>query len=197
MQRLDQRGIVGVVLLIIGVMALIGGLDTRSSRAADPDRYVFERDRHADFGELEFLIEDALGDLESMEAFEAFEGLELHMDGFAEELAVQIQEAMEHAAIRIDRDSPDTVWMRGGNHEFRFDTQRLARRMERMARNLERDVVRGLEQDAPRVRYRVREWRIDDEPVNRDEIEFELQRLQSEMRRLQRQLEDLESEGGI
>ena len=62
MQQLDKRGIVGVVLLVIGVMALIGAFDTHSSLAADPDRYLSESDRDRgdfDSDELEVILEDA------------------------------------------------------------------------------------------------------------------------------------------
>ncbi len=200
MQRLDKRGIVGVTLLVVGVMALIGGLDFRSSWAADPDRYVFESDRYSDefdTVELEALLERALGGLGSLDHLEALDGFSMDMEDFADGLAGHIAQAMEHGAIRIDRDWPDTVWLRDGRHDFRFDTERLARTMERLARSIERDVIRGLERGSVRGERRARAWRVDDDYMDREDIEMEMHELQLEMRRLERQLERLSEEGDI
>ena len=121
----------------------------------------------------------------------------MHMEGFADELAEHIAEAMEHGSIRIDGDWPDTVWLRDDRHDLRFDTERLSRQMERMARSIQRDVVRDLERGSLRGERRVHAWRVDDARMDREEIESEMQELQREMRRLERQLEKLDVEGDI
>lgn len=178
MQRLDKRGIVGGVLLVVGVMALIGGFDSRVSWAADPDRHVSEPDRHFDSfdsAELEALLEEALGGL-----------------------AEQIGQAMEQGAIRVDDDWPDTIWLRDGSRSLRFDTDRFARKMERMAREIERSVTRVTERELSRSGRRVRVSRDrDDARMDREDIEMEMRELQREMRRLERQLEKLGAEGDI
>ena len=200
MQRLDKRGIVGVALLALGVMAMIGGLDSHSSWAADPDRYLSESDRYSDeFDtiELEVLLEEALGGLESLEHLEALEGFSMDMEDFADGLATHIAQAMEHGATRIDRDWPDTVWLHDGRHDVRFDTERFARKMERMARTMERDVIRSIERGSARGERRAHVWRVDDERMDREDIELEMRELQREMRRLERELERLGEEGDI
>lgn len=200
MQQLDKRGIVGVALLAVGVMALIGGLDSRSAWAADPDRHISESGRHSDrfdSVELEALLEDALAGLESVEHLEAFDDFGMDMEDFGDRIAEHVAQAMEHGAMRIDRDWPDTVWLGDGSHDIRFDTERFARRMERMARTIERDVIRSVERGSARGERRVRVWRVDDERMDREDIEIEMRELQREMRRLERQLERLGEEGDI
>ena len=174
MRWLDRRGMVQVILFVVGVVALVGGLDSRSSWAADPDRYVFESDRESDRfdeAELEALLEQALGGLESLDHLEALDDLAIDIEDFADGLAEQFGQALERGAMRIDRDWPDTIRLRTGRHDVGFDTVRLSRQVERMARRIERNVVRGLERESTRCARRVRVWRDRDQPMDREDIE--------------------------
>ena len=98
--------------------------------------------------------------------------------------------------VRIDRDWPDVIRIETtAPHDFSVDTRGLARDIERMARQIERDVVRGLERSE--YRHGRRAWRVREHHREREDIESEIRSLQREMDRLQRQLERLEEEGDI
>lgn len=181
MKRIDIRGTVGVILLIAGAFALVGGFGVVKGEAADPDRYVFESDRFDD--ELEYKLERTLSRLEGLEVLEDMEVL-------GDDLAVMIEEMLEDVSVRIDSDWPDVVVVDPDGHDLRIDTRRFARDVERMARQIERDVVRSME----RSHRDGRAWRVD---RDRDTIEDEMRELEREMRHLQRELDRLEEEGDI
>jgi hypothetical protein len=181
MKRVDIRGIVGVILLMAGAFALVGGVGVVNGEAADPDRYVFESDRFDD--ELQYRLERTLSRLEDLEVLEDMEIL-------GDEFAVMIEEILEGVSVKIDGDWPDVIYIDPDDHDFRIDTRRLARDVERMARQIERDVVRDME----RSHRDGRAWRVD---RDRETIESEMRDLESELQRLQRELERLEEEGDI
>lgn len=196
MKRPDVRGIVGVVLLFAGAIALVGGFGTQVVSAADPDRYVFESDRYDhdfDDAEFELRLESALGHLENLEVFE---DLGFEMENLGDEIAILVEEILEDGAIRIDGDWPDVIRIDAGDrHRVRIDTRDISRDVQRMARRIERDVVRSREHS--NRSHGGRAWRVRDEPREREDIEDEMRDLQREMDRLQRQLERLEEEGDI
>jgi hypothetical protein len=186
MQRPDIRSIVGTVLLMAGAIALVGGFGVTTGEAADPDRVIIrESDRFDD--ELEMRIERALERLEDLESFEAFGE---DMEEFGDELAAMIEGILDETAMHIDRDWPDVVYVGPDDPSFSIDTRDLARDIERMARSIERDVIRSLEHS--RVDGRV--WHVE---RDRATIESEMRDLEREMRRLQRELDRLEEEGDI
>jgi glycine/D-amino acid oxidase-like deaminating enzyme len=186
MQRADIRSIVGVALLMAGAIALVGGFGVTTGEAADPDRYIIHESDHFD-EELEMRIERALGRLEDLESFEAFGD---DMEEFGEELAAMIEELLDETAVHIDRDWPDVVYVGPDDGSFSIDTRDLARDIDRMARRIERDVVRSLE----RSRIDGRVWNVE---RDRATIESEMRDLEREMNRLQRELDHLEEEGDI
>lgn len=190
MKRINARGIIGIGLVVVGVLALTTVFDHHQAQAADPDRYVFESDhdfdRDFDLDHLELRIEEALAGLEVLE--------DLELDHFADDLAERIGEALEHGAYSIDRDWPDHVRVVGPGGDLQLDTRRIARQVERMARTIERDVRREF-RDSSRDSHRA--WRYDDEYRDREDVEAELRDLQREMRRLEAELEEMEDEGDI
>jgi len=181
MKRIDIRGTVGVILLMAGAFALVGGFGVVSGEAADPDRYVFESDRFDD--EFEYKLERTLSRLEDLEVLEDMEVL-------GDEIAVMVEEILEGVSIRVDSDWPDVIVIDPDDHAFHIDTRDFARDVERMARQIERDVVRSVE----RSDRGGRAWRVD---RDRSTIESEMRDLEREMRHLQRELERLEEEGDI
>ena len=181
MKRIDIRGIVGVTLLMAGAFALVGGFGVINGKAADPDRFVFESDRYDD--ELDYRLERALSRLEDLEVLEDMEVL-------GEDLAEMIEEMLDDVSVRIDGDWPDVVVVDPDGHDLRIDTRRIARDAERMARQIERDVVRSIE----RSQREGRTWRVD---RDRATIESEMRELEREMRNLQRELDRLEDKGDI
>ena len=185
MKRLDIRGVVGTVLLMAGAIALVGGFGVHPGNAADPDRYVFESD---DFDrEIGYKLERALGRLEELESLEHFGD---DMDMLSDELATMVEEILENTSVRIDSDWPDVIRINADHHDFTIDTRRLARDAERMARQIERDVIRSVE----RSHRDGRAWRVE---RDRATVESEMRDLEREMKRLQRELERLEEDGDI
>lgn len=181
MKRIDIRGTVGVILLMAGAFALVGGFGVINGEAADPDRYVFESDRFDD--EFEYRLERTLSRLEDLEVLE-------DMEVFGDGLAEMIEEMLDDVSVRIDGDWPDVIYIDPDDHDFRVDTRHFARDVERMARQIERDVVRSIE----RSQRDGRAWRVD---RDRATIESEIRELEREMRHLQRELDRLEEEGDI
>jgi hypothetical protein len=168
-----------------GALAIVSGFGVENVTAADPDRYLFESDRFD--RDLEYKLERALGRLEELEVLE---GLGEDMEFLGDEIAIMVEEILADTSVRIDGDWPDVIYIDPDGHDITIDTREFARDMERMARRIERDVVRGLE----RSHRDGRAWHVD---RDRATIESEMRELQREMQRLQRELERLEEDGDI
>jgi hypothetical protein len=191
---MNPKRIVGLSLATIGLVALMVGFDARPLHAADPDRYIFEYEGDYDSHEFEARLEEALSGLEGLEALGDLD-VTFDLDGFedfGDRLAEQIESALEHGAVHLDRDFPDTVWLKGSDYSYRFDTERLTRQIDRMTRSIQRDVIRNLERDHSR-----RAWKVHDLDMDREDIESELRALQREMRRLERELERMDEDDDI
>jgi hypothetical protein len=193
MKRSPLAHIPNLSLSILGALLFSAVLAVSGSRAADPDRYVFEPDH---FDEQEFEEQLELHIESALEGLESLDGLGEDLEFLSDEIGEMIEEALRESAVHVDRRWPDRIWINGDAADLHFDSRRFARQMERMSRQIERSMRRGIDvHRGPDGGVRV--WRLDDHARDRRDLEAEMRELQSQMRELQRQLDDLESEGDI
>lgn len=220
MKKLHPRpsAVVGLVLLLVGAVALVAGVDAPGSdaRAADGRVIWIEDGRVVHSGdideeEIERIVEEALegfdGEAFARDLEEALSGL----DGLGEEIAAAFEgldfDADRDYVVRRHRDRED--------EEFGFDHRAFERRMERMAERLERrlshlddedfawaermadhgervsaQVQRAMERVERRLAHEFddRRWEVDRDPVRHE------RQLRREIRQLERRLERLQHE---